>query len=208
MAWHYSPGDQHDCVTGQPCPCLSLWYRGYRGDEDRQQPAGPFPCGPKFCGCLVSLLPRHRGGLVFALWLRGWRGLWRALPGPRLTYLHSCRLRQGAPGTASGEGRADCRPHAALLCLLPQPSQGVLPARQVRAAPRGLPAPSFLPSSASAAQAARCHPNLVTCQILCTESPSHHRLTLGGGLCLGIELQGRRGNSGWGCLRNLRNRPG
>uniref|UniRef100_A0A8C3C266 Phytanoyl-CoA hydroxylase-interacting protein n=1 Tax=Cairina moschata TaxID=8855 RepID=A0A8C3C266_CAIMO len=41
------------------------------------------------------------------------------------------RLRQGAPGPAAGESRADRRAHAALLRLLPQPAQGVLPARQV-----------------------------------------------------------------------------
>ncbi|KAM9609758.1 phytanoyl-CoA hydroxylase-interacting protein isoform 1-T1 [Morphnus guianensis] len=40
------------------------------------------------------------------------------------------RLRQGAPGPAAGESRADRRPHAAFLRLLPQPTQGVFPARQ------------------------------------------------------------------------------
>lgn len=45
------------------------------------------------------------------------------------------RLRQGAPGPAAGESGADRRPHAALLRLLPQPAQGVFPARQVPPAP-------------------------------------------------------------------------
>uniref|UniRef100_A0A493T414 Phytanoyl-CoA 2-hydroxylase interacting protein n=1 Tax=Anas platyrhynchos platyrhynchos TaxID=8840 RepID=A0A493T414_ANAPP len=57
---------------------------------------------------------------------------WR-VPGVRLErdggVLHR-GLRQGAPGPAAGESRADRRAHAALLRLLPQPAQGVLPARQ------------------------------------------------------------------------------
>lgn len=50
---------------------------------------------------------------------------------PPLRCVPAARLRQGAPGPAAGESRADRRAHAALLRLLPQPAQGVLPARQV-----------------------------------------------------------------------------
>lgn len=128
----------------------------------------------------------------------------------RLTPLPSCRLCQGAPGTAAGEGRADRRPHAALLCLLPQPSQGVLPARQVRAAPPGPAGPSSLPRLCLSCQAVT--PSLSTAK---SSAQSRHALPpqadsglgdVGGGGgrkgmrgvggWLGIELQESRGHSG------------
>lgn len=111
--------------------------------------------------------------------------------GPRLTHLDSCRLRQGAPGPVAGEGRADRRPHAPLLRLLPQPSQGVLPARQVRL---GL---SFLPWICPPPRPSDVTPTLLVARpspgVLTT-------LTTQAGSGGDVRLQGRRGLSGWGCL--------
>lgn len=144
----------------------------------------------------------HRGGLVYlCVWGRNQGGLWSP-PRSRLTHLHSCRLCQGAPGAAAGEGRADRWPHAALLRLLPQPSQGVLPARQVREAPRGPPGPSFLPQRSWLGRPGRLaspQPRQLPDPLHGVSMPSHYWLALGGSWRLRVGLQGRRGH--WGAVQ-------
>lgn len=143
--------------------------------------------------------------MYVCVWGRNEGGLWSP-PSSHLTHLHSCRLCQGAPGTAAGEGRADRWPHAALLRLLPQPSQGVLPARQVREALRGPPGPSFLLQRSclsSPGHLVSPQPCPLPDPLHGVSMPSHYWLALGAASGLGLGSRGGEGTrDDLGCRAN------